>query len=129
KSGQHHNSDLSSSKPRGHETSRGVNRPNRSQEITTGGYKKPETYRRQAAEHSGNTSDERAQAANREPWNDDIRDQPDTTTGSTRARQLAARPQRQRLERGHGNARTLKMPSEHAFRPGEQHPEAWRKDL
>src|SRR2546430_1403769 len=21
------------------------------------------------------------------------------------------------------------MPSEHAFRPGEQHPEAWRKDL
>ena len=86
KSGQHHNSGLSSSKPRGHETSRGVNRPNRSQEITTGSYKKQETYRQQAAEHSGNTSDDTAQAANREPWNDDIRDQPDTTTGSTRAR-------------------------------------------
>src|SRR5439155_11103952 len=87
KAGQHHNSGLSSSKPRGHETSRGVNRPNRSQEITTGSYKKQETYRRQAAENSGNTSDIGAQAANREPWNDDIRDQPDTATGSTRARE------------------------------------------
>ena len=87
KSGQHHNSGLSSSKPRGHETSRGVNRPNRSQEITTGSYKKQETYRQQAAEHSGKTGDDRAQAANRQSWNDDIRDQPDTTSGSTRARE------------------------------------------
>jgi len=86
KSGQHHNSGQSASKPRGHETSRGVNRPSHSQEITTGSYKKQQTYRQQAAEHSGNTSDDRAQAANREPWNDDIREQPDTTTGNTRAR-------------------------------------------
>jgi hypothetical protein len=86
KAGQHHSSGLSSSKPRGHETSRGVNRPNRSQEITTGSYKKQETYKQQAAEHSGNTSDLGAQAAKNEPWTDDIRDKPDTTTGSTRAR-------------------------------------------
>ena len=38
-------SGLNASKPRGHETSRGVNRPNRSQEITTGTYKKQQTYR------------------------------------------------------------------------------------
>jgi hypothetical protein len=88
KAGQHHNAGLSSSKPRGHESSRGRNRPDRSQEITTGGYKKQETYRRQALEHSSNTSDQSAQAAN-ESWNDDIRDAPDTTTGSTRARENA----------------------------------------
>lgn len=87
KSGQHHNSGPSSAKPRGHEASRGVNRPNRRQEITTGSYKKQETYGRQATEHSSNTEDVGAQAANREPWNEDIRDQPDTTTGSTRARE------------------------------------------
>lgn len=86
KAGQHHNDGLSSSKPRGHETSRGRNHPDRSQEITTGTYKKPETYQRQAREHSGNTADDAPQAANREPWNDDIRELPDTTSGSPRAR-------------------------------------------
>jgi hypothetical protein len=87
KAGQHHNAGLSSSKPRGHETSRGRNRPDRSQEITTGSYKKQETYRRQALEHSPNTTDQGAQAANQQSWNDDIRDAPDTTSGSTRARE------------------------------------------
>jgi len=86
KAGQHHNNGLSSAKPRGHESSRGRNRPDRSQEITTGSYKKRSTYERQAAEHSGNTSDARAQSANREPWNEDIREHPDITTGSTRDR-------------------------------------------
>jgi hypothetical protein len=86
KAGQHQNAGASSSKPRGHEKSRGRNHPDRSQEITTGSYKKQETYQRQAAENSGGTSDDRAQAANREPWNSDIREAPDTTTGSTRAR-------------------------------------------
>lgn len=85
KAGQHHNDGLGS-KPRGHVHSRGRNHPDRSQEITTGSYKKAETYARQAREHSGNTSDARAQSANREPWNEDIREQPDTTSGSTRAR-------------------------------------------
>ena len=86
KAGQHQNDGVSSSKPRGHEKSRGRNHPDRSQEITTGSYKKEETYRRQAAEQSSGTSDQQAQAANREPWNDDIRESPDTATGSTRAR-------------------------------------------
>src|SRR5919202_2932564 len=87
KAGQHHNAGVSSAKPRGHETSRGRNHPDRSQEITTGSQKKKSTYQRQAAERSSNTSDQRAQAANREAWNDDIRERPDTATGSTRARE------------------------------------------
>ena len=87
KAGQHHNDGVSSSKPRGHEHSRGRNRPGLSQEITTGSYKKPETYERQAREQSSNTSDNRSQRSNANPWNDDIREQPDTTTGSTRARE------------------------------------------
>lgn len=86
KAGQHHNDGVSSAKPRGHEKSRGRNHPDRSQEITTGSYKKPETYQRQAAEHSGKTGDTGAQRANAEAWNDDIREAPDTTSGSTRAR-------------------------------------------
>ena len=85
KSGQHHNSGLNSSTPRGHETSRGRNHPDRSQEITTGSYKKPETYQKQAREHSSATSDSAPQAANQEAWNADIRDEP-TNFGSTRAR-------------------------------------------
>ncbi len=85
KAGQHHNDGVGS-KPRGHEQSRGKNHPDRSQQITTGTYKKPETYKRQATERSGNTSDARPQAANTNPWNEDIREQPDTTSGSTRAR-------------------------------------------
>ena len=86
KSGQHHNSGLNSSHPRGHETSRGRNRPERSQEITTGTYKKPETYQKQAREHSSGTADANRGATNANPWNDDIRDEP-TNSGSTRARE------------------------------------------
>jgi len=85
KAGQHHNSGPSSSKPRGHEQSRGRNHPDRSQEITTGSYKKKETYQRQAASGSANTSDQGAQAANQEPWKADIRESADNTA-STRAR-------------------------------------------
>ena len=85
KAGQHHNDGLSS-KPRGHEKSRGPNHPDRSQEITTGSYKKHETYAQQAVEGTSNTSDARRQRANREPWNEDIRDKP-TNSGSTRARE------------------------------------------
>src|SRR3954452_605918 len=85
KAGQHHNSGASASKPRGHEKARGRNHPDRSQEITTGSYKKPETYRQQAAAHSSNTDDSGRGSTNREPWNADIRDEP-TNSGSTRAR-------------------------------------------
>jgi hypothetical protein len=85
KSGQHHNSGTNPSQPRGHEKSFGKNHPDRSQEITTGPYKKKETYRKQAAEHSSGTTDAGRGASNREPWNEDIRDEP-TNTGSTRER-------------------------------------------
>ena len=87
KAGQHHNDGLNASKPRGHEKSRGGNHPDRSQKITTGTYKKQETYQRQAAEHSGNTGDHGRGQSNVNPWNSDIRDAPDTTTGSPRARE------------------------------------------
>ena len=82
KQGQHHNAAVDSSKPRGHERSRGRNKPSESQTITTGTYKKKETYQEQAARHENPHN--RAQAANNE-WNDDIRDEP-TIEGSTRAR-------------------------------------------
>ena len=51
KRGQHHNDGLNPSKPRGHEKSRGVNHPDRSQPITTQTYKKKETYAKEAFEH------------------------------------------------------------------------------
>jgi len=86
KAGQHHKDGLSSSKPRGHEKSRGRNNPELSQQITTGSYKKQETYRREAIESSANTSDQGRGVSNIDAWNEDIRDAPDTTSGSTRAR-------------------------------------------
>src|SRR5207248_1479093 len=61
KAGQHHNDAASSGKPRGHEQSKGRNRPERSQEIITGSYKKHETYEAQARGHSSATSDARPQ--------------------------------------------------------------------
>jgi hypothetical protein len=85
KAGQHHNAGMSSAKPRGHEKSRGRNHPDRSQEITTGSYKKPETYRKQALAHDSGTSDTGRGSTNREAWNEDIREEP-TNFGSTRAR-------------------------------------------
>ncbi len=85
KAGQHHNDGASSAKPRGHETSRGRNHPDRSQTITTGSYKKQETYRQQAAEGSSRTSDQGRGMTNENPWKEDIREAP-TTSGSTRAR-------------------------------------------
>ena len=86
KAGQHENDGLDSAKPRGHEHARGRNKPEQSEPITTGSYKKKETYRQQAAEHSGNTGDQGRGKSNINPWNEDIRDYPDTTSNSPRAR-------------------------------------------
>ena len=86
KAGQHDNDGLDSAKPRGHEKSQGRNKPDQSEPIATGSYKKPETYRQQAAEHSGNTGDHGRGRSNINPWNEDIRDYPDTTSNSPRAR-------------------------------------------
>jgi|SRR5687768_346143 hypothetical protein len=82
KQGQHHNDAVDHSQPRGHERSRGHNKPSQSQTITTGTYKKKETTHKQAVQHE-NPHDP-AQAA-KNNWNDDIRDEP-TIEGSTRAR-------------------------------------------
>ena len=62
--------------------SKGHTNPEESQTITTGSYKKQETYKRQAAEHKDVARP--AQAARNE-WNPDTRDKP-TIAGATRAR-------------------------------------------
>ncbi len=53
--------------------SKGPNKPAKSQPMTTGAYKKPETYRKQAAEHMN--PGRHPPAAKRE-WNADTRDYP-----------------------------------------------------
>jgi hypothetical protein len=87
KRGQHHNDAVDTAKPRGHETSRGRNHPDRSEPIATGTYKKPKTYAKQAAARSGNTSDNRPQATPEDfdAFGLDIRESP-SNQGSTRAR-------------------------------------------
>ena len=82
KKGQHHNSGTDSAKPRGHEKARGHNNPSQSQTITTGTYKKKETYAKRAREHKH--PEPVAQAAQHD-WNDDTRDK-STIEGSVRAR-------------------------------------------
>jgi hypothetical protein len=82
KQGQHTNSVAGGSKPRGHEKSKGRNNPSKSQTITTGSYKKPETTRKQTFEHK---DPHRPAQAAKGDWNEDIRDEP-SIDGSTRAR-------------------------------------------
>jgi hypothetical protein len=65
-----------------YDKSKGPNNPDKSVTITTGSYKKQETYEKQAAEGKANNSP--AQAAKRE-WNEDTRDKP-TIEDSPRAR-------------------------------------------
>jgi hypothetical protein len=64
--------------------SRGPNNPSKSQTITTGTYKKQETYEQRARE--GKDPEPQAQAARRD-WDEDTRDEP-TNAGSTRAREV-----------------------------------------
>src|SRR5688500_12982268 len=85
KRGQHQNDAVDVSKPRGHEKSRGVNHPDRSQPITTQSAKKRATYAKQAGENSGKTADDRPQAGDFDPWNHDIRESP-SIENSPRAR-------------------------------------------
>ena len=82
KKGQHKNDAIDQAKPRGHEKSRGHNNPSKSVTITTGSYKKPETYEKQRFE--GEDPHKQAQAQKNE-WTTDLRDKP-TIEGSTRAR-------------------------------------------
>jgi hypothetical protein len=82
KQGQHHNDAVARAKPRGHERSRGHNDPSKSQTITTGSYKKRETYEAQARAHED--PGDRGQSA-RNDWKDDVRETP-SNRGSTRAR-------------------------------------------
>jgi len=84
KRGQHDHDAINPSQPKGHDQSLGPNHPDRTQRITTGTYKKPETYKKEAYAHSSNTSDRRTQSSF-DPWDEDTRDVP-TTEGSPRAR-------------------------------------------
>ena len=65
-----------------YDKSKGPNNPSKSVTITTGSYKKPETYQEQAAE--GQANNRQAQAARNE-WNEDTRDKP-SIENSPRAR-------------------------------------------
>jgi len=80
KKGQHHGDAVDAQRPRGHEHSRGPNNPSKSVEITTGSYKKPETYEAQV--RAGEDPDRPAQHDKNE-WQGDVR--PATTNqGATR---------------------------------------------
>jgi hypothetical protein len=76
KSGQHENDANDQRK------SKGRNNPSRSQTITTGTYKKPETYAERAREHK---EPEPIAQRQKNEWNEDTRDKP-SIEGSTRAR-------------------------------------------
>ena len=78
KQGQHENDSDDQRKTKGH------NNPSKSQTITTGSYKKQETYAKRARE--GKDPEPQAQAA-RIDWNEDTRDKP-TIEGATRAREV-----------------------------------------
>jgi len=60
--------------------SKGPNNPDKSVEITTGSYKKPETYKKQAAAHDANTSDAPAQH-DKNDWVEDTRKPLDEASG------------------------------------------------
>lgn len=76
KQGQHQNDANDKDKSKGH------NNPDKSVTITTGTYKKQETYAKQAARHENPGA--QPQAARNE-WDEDTRDKP-TIEGSPRAR-------------------------------------------
>ena len=83
KRGQHKQDAIDTSKPKGHEKSPGPNRPGRSQRITTGTYKKQETYRQRAYAHQ--EPEPRPAQSAFDPWNPDLREMP-TIQESPRAR-------------------------------------------
>lgn len=56
--------------------SKGNNNPSKSVDITTGSYKKADTYEQQAAE--GEATDSEGQHSKND-WNEDTRDKPDST--------------------------------------------------
>jgi hypothetical protein len=76
KQGQHNND------ANDKDISKGHNNPSKSVTITTGTYKKQETYAKQAARHE---DPYKTPQAARNDWQEDTRDQV-TTEGSTRAR-------------------------------------------
>ena len=65
-----------------YDKSKGPNKPDKSVTVTTGSYKKQETYERQAAEHKATN---RPAQSDRNEWNEDTRDKP-TIEDSPRAR-------------------------------------------
>ena len=76
KQGQHQNDANDKTK------SKGPNHPDKSTTITTGTYKKRETYEKQAREHK---NPEPVAQRERSDWNEDVRDEV-TVAGSTRER-------------------------------------------
>jgi len=83
KRGQHQDHAADGAKPRGQEKSKGHNNPSQSQTITTGTYKKQETYAQNARE--GKNPEPHAPQSMDNHWNEDVRDKP-TIEDSPRAR-------------------------------------------
>jgi hypothetical protein len=82
KQGQHKNDPIQSGhKIKGHEVSRGPNDRSKSVEITTGSYKKPESY---AADVYARRDPYKAGQHDKNDWDGDLRAEP-TTAGSPRA--------------------------------------------
>ena len=88
KRGQHDNDAVDTAKPRGHETSRGRNHPDRSEPIATGSSKKPETYAAQARAHESRTGDQQHEPrmTDFDAFGLDVRESP-SIEGSPRARE------------------------------------------
>lgn len=99
-------------------TPKGPNNPAKSVPITTGTFKKKDTYRKQAAEHKG--SDARPEAAKNE-WNEGRQ--------GRQTSDVQKRAQSESEDKARADARdNSDMPAVTAL-PGDQHPEQWRADL
>ena len=80
KKGQHEENAVNPRRPRGHDHSRGPNDPSKSVTITTGSYKKPETYQKQANEHA---DPHRPAQAQKNEWDNETRPAPTNSPSST----------------------------------------------
>lgn len=76
KPGQHEGDGLDTAKPRGHGQSTYDNKPSQHQDITTGTYKSPEAYEREA---HANADPGKNQQAEINHWNPDAFEKPMTT--------------------------------------------------
>src|SRR5438093_11606841 len=121
KKGQHNNDAFDPDK------ARGPNKPDQSMVITTGSYKKPETYREQAIHHQAT---DRPGQNDKNEWKPDTREKP---PGRRSTRASHARPHRRSGSDSNASRRGRKKRSKEEVMtdrgpwPGEQAPEEGRR--